>query len=100
MRSPLLLVLAVIVAAFVAFYPYLDGMGFCDDGGCPEISQSSPTTSVGFSAVCCPLAVLALGSAAFAFVSFRGQRTVADHPRLIGLYLSPDPPPPRVFQTA
>ena len=95
LRCTYLTILAILVAAFVTFYPYLDGTGFCDDGGCPEISQPSSATSAGFSAACCPLAVLAVGAAAFAFVPFRGQRPVTDHLRLVSLSLTPDPPPPR-----
>jgi hypothetical protein len=42
--------LALLVAAFVAFYPQLDAMGFCDDGGCPNGSHSAPASSSGASA--------------------------------------------------
>lgn len=38
------LVLALLVGAFVILYPQLDAMGYCDKGGCPEVSQSSGTS--------------------------------------------------------
>lgn len=37
--------LALLVAAFVTLYPQLDAMGYCDGGGCPEISQSAGSSS-------------------------------------------------------
>lgn len=98
--TSLALLLAALVAAFVALYPLLD----CGPEGCPEVSQSSYATSAGasasFSAMCCPLAVTAAIPAALAFASFRGRRPADDHPRLVGLRLSPDPPPPRIHQAA
>lgn len=39
--DPRALVLALVVGAFVSLYPQLDAMGYCDEGGCPEASQSS-----------------------------------------------------------
>lgn len=38
------LVLALLVAAFVTLYPQLDAMGYCDDGGCPDVSQSTSSS--------------------------------------------------------
>jgi hypothetical protein len=50
-----LVVLAFLVAAFVALYPYLGSMGICDSGGCPQIVHSA---SGGFSTACPIAAVL------------------------------------------
>src|SRR5688572_10277047 len=43
-----LIALAVLVAAFVTFYPLLD----CGPGGCPEASQSSHAAHSGLSTTC------------------------------------------------
>lgn len=95
MRRSLLLFLAVLLAAFVAFYPYLDGMGLCVSGGCPDAQQaSSSTTPGGFSGVC--LLVAVLGSSAGMIVLTLGRMWPATTGRrLTQLYLPPDPPPPR-----
>lgn len=45
--SPALL--ALLVAAFVALYPQLDAIGYCDEGGCPDIFQSSNASGGGAS---------------------------------------------------
>jgi hypothetical protein len=86
-----LLVLAVLVAAFVALYPYLD----CDAGQCPEASHLSHTSSAGPLATCL-VAVLASTTATLASAPlFKGRR--ADRRRRPAeAYLSPDPPPPRI----
>ncbi len=66
---------AVIVAAFVALYPYLTGMGSCEMGECPYVVQSSHGASVGFAAAACVTAVLASSfTAAFVSFVFRGRR--------------------------
>ena len=70
-----LLVLAILVAAFVALYPYLD----CDAGQCPEASHLSHKSSAGPLATCL-VAVLASTTATRASAPlFRGRR--AEHRR-------------------
>ena len=95
-RRALLVMLAVLVAAFVALHPYLDEEAVCGFGGCPDVSQSSHATHVGFSTVCL-VAVLVASRAVVIFATFRGRRRVVDHWRPVETYLSPDPPPPRVL---
>jgi hypothetical protein len=94
MRRPLLLFLAVLLAAFVASYPYLDGMGLCVSGGCPDAQQASSTTPGGLSGACLLVAVLgsSVGVAAFTLSRIRPRTAVR---RITQLYLTPDPPPPR-----
>jgi hypothetical protein len=89
-------ILAVLVAAFVALYPYLGAMEMCDVGECPYAAQSSHTTSAGLASVCVS-AVLSVFPALLAFALFRGRRLSAAGKRPTQLYLSPDPPPPRSF---
>lgn len=43
------LLFALLVAAFVSFYPQLDAAGYCDGGGCPEVSHSTHVTGSGAS---------------------------------------------------
>ncbi len=94
MRRPLLLFIAVLLAAFVASYPYLDGMGLCVSGGCPDAQQASSAISGGLSGACLLVAVLGSTPAVVAFALFRGSPFSANrHPTQ--LYFSPEPPPPR-----
>lgn len=84
---------AVFVAVFVALYPYLDLAGYCDGGGCPEVTQISasaapdlPTkgvlTTPAAPAVAAALGVLTLLS----LVQLRPDE----------ILLSPESPPPRL----
>ena len=91
-----LVALAVLVAAFVALHPYLDEAGLCGLGGCPEASQSSHETHVGFSTACLFAVLVAWGARALAPAWFLGRRRAADPLRPTEAHLSPDPPPPRV----
>lgn len=87
--------LAVLVAAFVALYPYLDGAGLCVAGGCPEASGHAQ--AAGFSAVCL-VAVLAASRLATAAPSipFLARRTARPcRPR--EAHLPPETPPPRTL---
>ncbi len=95
LRRTYLLVIAALVAAFVALYPYLDGMGVCVSGGCPEVSQSSHTATGGLATACMLVAAVLAGTpAVFAFAALRG-RPAAASVRPAQLYLSPEPPPPK-----
>jgi hypothetical protein len=97
LRSTYLFVLAVLVAAFVALYPYLGTMEMCNFGECPYAAQSSsPTSSAGLSSACVS-AVLSAFPAVLALALFRGRRLPAGDARPTQLDLSPDPPPPRSF---
>jgi hypothetical protein len=92
-----LAILALLVAAFVALYPYLGSMGMCDFGECPYAAQSSSHTSSAGLASVCVSAVLSAVPAVLAFALFRGRLLPAADSRPTELYLSPDPPPPRFF---
>jgi hypothetical protein len=93
----ILIVLAFLVTAFVALYPYLGSMEMCDFGECPYAAQSSShTSSAGLVSVCVS-AVLSAVPAVLAFALFRGRRLPAANSRSTQFYLSPDPPPPRSF---
>ena len=94
-RHTFLVLLAVLVAAFVAFYPYLAGMEMCGVGECPYVARSYHEGSAGPAP--CVSAVLAASSAAvLAFVAFRRHRVGTDASRPTEVYLSLDPPPPRL----
>jgi hypothetical protein len=88
-----LIVLAFLVAAFVALYPYLGSMGMCDSGECPQIVHSA---SGGFSTVCLLAAVLVVVPVLRA-VTALGWRSATSELRPIQVFSSPDPPPPRSF---
>jgi len=90
-----LIVLAVLVAAFVALYPSLGAMEMCDSAECPYTTQSSSHTSTAGLASVCVSAVLTAFPAMLAFALLRGRRLPAAHWRPMQLYLSVDPPPPR-----
>ena len=96
MRCTWLVVLAILVAAFVSLYPYLAGMEMCEVGECPYAAQSSHGTSSGLAAATCVSAVLASSAAVLAFAASRGRCVVTVDRRPLQLYLSPDPPPPRL----
>jgi hypothetical protein len=95
LRRTSLVVLAVLVAAFVALYPYLAGMDMCEVGECPYAAQSSYEGSGGLAAACVS-AVLATSFAMLAFAASRGRRFFVAVSRPAEPYLSPDPPPPRL----
>ncbi len=88
--------LATLVATFVALYPYLGNVGMCEAGECPYAAQSSShTASAGVASVCVSAVLLAF-PAVLAFALLRGRRLPAGTSRPMQLYLSPDPPPPRL----
>jgi hypothetical protein len=91
-----LLALAVLVAAFVALYPYLESMEMCDSGECPMAAHSS--ASVGFSAAgCLVVAVLASVPTMVRALSALRMSGAASEQRPLQVFSSPDPPPPRSF---
>jgi hypothetical protein len=89
-RIPLL-ALAVLLAAFVALYPYLGSMGMCDSGECPYVAHSA---SGGLSTACMVVAVLAVVPALRVAAGSRSYGTAAKL-RPLQVNSSPDPPPPR-----
>jgi hypothetical protein len=94
-RRTLLITFAVLVAAFVALYPYLDSVGMCHSGECPQVVHSA---SSGFSTACMIVAVLA-GMSVLPVVAVFGLRGVASELRPLQVFSSPDPPPPRLPQS-
>ncbi len=97
LRHTYLIVLATVVAAFVALYPYLGAMEMCDSGECPYATHSSSHTVTAGLASVCVSAVLSAFPAILASALLRGRRLPVAHWRPMQLYLSPDPPPPRSF---
>lgn len=87
------LVFAVLVAAFVALYPYLDTGGLCDLGGCPDALQTSHTVS--HAPMMYAVAVLAAVPALSAFATF-GRRHSTQEAQPTEWYISPDPRPPQL----
>jgi hypothetical protein len=92
-RRTTLVVLAFLVAAFVALYPYLGSMGMCDSGECPQIVHSA---SGGFSTACLIAAALVVVPVLRA-VGALGWRSATSELRPIQVFSCPDPPPPRSF---
>jgi len=92
-RRTILILLAFLVAAFVALYPYLGAMGMCDSGECPQIVHSA---SQGFSTACLIAAVLVVVPV-LRVVAASGWRSATSELRPIQVFSSPDPPPPRSF---
>ena len=99
-------ILALIVAAFVTFYPQLETTGYCVAGDCPEISTSTQASGGAHgggahgthgpgSAGTCLMAVLIGGSALAAAAAARRAWTLPRSAIPRSLYLAPEPPPPR-----
>jgi hypothetical protein len=93
MRSTYLFALAVLVATFVAMYPYLGAHDMCDSGKCPMVTQSA---SGGASMACLVVALVATTALA-RFVPQLRLRGPASASRPLQVFSSPDPPPPRHF---
>ncbi len=94
-RRTLVVMLAALVAGFVALYPYLDGSGYCDSGGCPEISHVDVPASGGVSAGA--LAALLVGFTSVAASGSFLRRREGSNRRPDQLLPSPEIPPPRPF---
>lgn len=95
-RRTYLVALAVLVATFVALYPYLEGMDACMVGECPYAAQSSHGGSTGFMATCLSFALAASSAVVLALATSRGRRVIPVGLRPAQTYLSPDPPPPQL----
>ncbi len=89
---------AVLVATFVALYPYLGAMGHCDVQGdeCPYAMQSSHTTSAGFAATCLSAVITVSSIAMLALAADRGRRLAYNDIRPADIFLYLDTPPPRL----
>lgn len=94
-RTPYLL-FALLVAAFITFYPQLDAAGYCD-GGCPEVSY--PAHASGGAAVASGVSfvVAALVAVPGLLLSRVAGPTlpIPSPDVLFGIILSPETPPPR-----
>lgn len=88
-RHPRLLVLAVLVAAFVAFYPSLEAAASCDGGECPYTEHATTTASVCLAAVAlsAPYAAPVLGVIS--------RRRLFPERRPAEVYLPTDTRPPK-----
>lgn len=102
------MLLALLVAAFVTFYPQLDATGYCLAGDCPEVSASAQVSGAGGAngggahglhgpgpAGTCLMAVLISGSALAAAAAARRVWSLPRGAAPPSLCFSPDPPPPR-----
>lgn len=89
------LLFALLTAAFVTFYPQLDAAGYCDGGGCPEVSYSASGGAAISSGV--SLVVAALVAVPGLLFSRAAGFTLPMPPPdvLFGITLSPETPPPR-----
>ena len=90
------LLFALLVAAFITFYPQLDAAGYCDGGGCPEVSyQASGGAAVASGVSFVVAALVAVPVVPPARVA-RLAQPVAPPDVLFGITLSPETPPPRL----
>lgn len=86
------LVLATLVLAFAAFYPYLDATGLCGAPGCPHYAQGHASPSMEL-----PAGTLVTGAALVTLAlagRFRRRHACGRRPEEI--YLSPEPDPPQL----
>lgn len=85
------LLAAVLSAVFVSLYPALDLAGYCDDGGCPDVTQVSASSSLDLPHT----GVLTSAVAAAAAVSLVTTTLPLSERRPDELRLCPESPPPR-----
>jgi hypothetical protein len=97
-RAPLLL-FALLVAAFITFYPQLDAAGYCGDGGCPEVSYPGHAGAASGGAVTAGVSfVVAALVAVPGILCARPSRLTLQVPppgTLLDIFLSPETPPPQ-----
>lgn len=90
------IVLAILVAIFVALYPYLGAMDFCERGECPyAMTQASSGASAGPVSACVVAALAASFAGMLAPALLRGRPVFANSSWLTQFHLAPDSPPPR-----
>ena len=89
------LLLALLVAAFITFYPQLEAGGYCGAKSCPEVSYSAPASGGIVASGASFVVAVIVAIPAVTFV--RGVRLArsAPPPALVGITLPPDTPPPR-----
>ena len=101
--------LALLVAAFVSFYPQIEAEGYCVGEACPEIASSAHASGgasggghteaahgVGGAGLCLVAAALISGSVlAVASVANIARLAAYSGASLRNLCLSPDTPPPQ-----
>jgi hypothetical protein len=95
-HRPYLIVFAVLVAAFVALYPYLGAIGACDHGECPYMVQSSHTTASSLLSTCLSAVLSASPAGVLALALLHRRRINATQSRPEEIFLPPDPPPPQL----
>ena len=98
-RRTYLFSLAILVSLLVSLYPYLGAMEMCHPGECPHATQASTQSSTGTAGLAglCLGAVLAASSVGvLVFGALRGFRFFGNDARPGDVFLSFDPPPPRL----
>ena len=95
------LLFALLVAAFITFYPQLDAAGYCGDGGCPEVSYSAHVAgtpsdvAAGHSGVSFVVAALVAVPGVLLVPTARLGLFSPAPDVLLGRVPSPEVPPPR-----
>ena len=91
------LLLALLVSAFITFYPQLEAAGYCGNGSCPEVSYSAHASTSGGIVASGASFVVAVLVAIPEITFVRGVRFArsAPPPALVGITPSPETPPPR-----
>ncbi|WP_119070130.1 hypothetical protein [Rubrobacter indicoceani] len=97
-----IIALTILVAAFVALYPYFGSMDFCERGECPyAMTQASHGNSAGLVSACAVAALAALSAGMLAPALSSGRRLFVSSRWATQFHISLDPPPPRLsFQAA
>lgn len=93
-RTPYLL-FALLVAAFITFYPQLDAAGYCDGGGCPEVSYPASGGAAVASGVSFVVAALVAVPGLLLSRAAGFTLPIPSPDVLFGIILSPETPPPR-----
>lgn len=96
LRRTRMAALAIMVAALLAS-PFLDEVGLCGHGGCPEASQSTHAAHAGPAGACLAAVLVAAGAAAPAFFAPLGGRRPGRQQRPTEAHLPPESPPPQVL---
>ena len=94
------LLFALLMAVFVSFYPQLDAAGYCDGGGCPEVSYSAHGAGAasggpGGSGISFVVAALVVVPSVLRARASRSALMSCSADVLVGIALSPEVPPPR-----
>lgn len=95
LRRTRMAALLVVMAAALLASPFLDEVGLCGHGGCPEASQSTHAAHAGLSGACLAAVLVAAGAAAAAFFASLRGRLPARQQRPTEAHLPPELPPPQ-----